>query len=187
MFLLITHFTKKFFAFLKENVLLIKDSKQDQDRIQQKIEIIGDSFYDNKPPIYWRKEIEKYIAWERELFNSCSMENMYFLDEYIQKNQIPPIALDNVKKVKNSSGGRLLFEFFTDTYALKLLDKKDNGEKAENQLKIDKDTEFDVKIATLLVIQDFKTLKVEVFEVIEFKNHKTNLGFAYYKVYEAVD
>ncbi len=171
----------------KENILLIKDSKQDQERIQQKTKIIGDSFYDNKPPIYWIKEIEKYIAWERELFNSCSQENMYFLDEYIQKNQIPPIALDNVKDVKNSSGGKLLFEFFTDTYELSLPDTKDNNKKAEKQLKIDKKTEFDIKIATLLVIQDRKTSKVEVVEVMEFKNHKENLGFAYYKVYEDID
>ena len=112
---------------------------------------------------------------------------MYFLDEYIQKNQIPPIALDNVKDVKNSSGGKLLFEFFTDTYELSLPDTKDNNKKAEKQLKIDKKTEFDIKIATLLVIQDRKTSKVEVVEVMEFKNHKENLGFAYYKVYEDID
>lgn len=179
MFLLtfILKLTQKFFNIFKENILLIKDNKQDQDRVQQKIKIIGDSFYGNKPPIYWVKEIEKYIAWERELFNSCSVENMYFLDEYIQKNQIPPIAQGNIDIVESTSGGRLLFEFFTDTYVLDPKSEKD----------IDKDTEFAVKIATLMVLQNFKTMKVEVVQVMEFKHNKRNLGFAYYKVYEAVE
>ncbi len=179
MFLLtfILKFTKKFFNSFKENISLIKDQKKDAERLQEKIKIIGDSFYGNKPPIYWVKEIEKYIAWERELFNSCSMENMYFLDEYIQKNQIPPIAQGNIETVESTSGGRLLFEFFTDTYVLNPVSGKD----------IDKDTEFAVKFATLMVIQNFKTIKVEVVQVIEFKHNKRNLGFAYYKVYEAVE
>jgi hypothetical protein len=177
MFLIIFELTQNFFSFFKKEILLIKDDKIDQSRINQKMKILGDSHYHNKPATYWRKEIEKYILWERELFKSCSKENMYFLEEYIQKNQIPPIPKDNMKIVESSAGGELLFDFFTDIYVLIPESNKD----------IDQVTEYSVKLSTLLVLKDLKTIKVEIVPILEVKNYKLNLGFAYYKVYRALD
>jgi hypothetical protein len=61
MFLIIFELTQNFFSFFKKEILLIKDDKIDQSRINQKMKILGDSHYHNKPATYWRKEIEKYI------------------------------------------------------------------------------------------------------------------------------